>query len=435
MKKTKHFLLLAAILLHGLFIQAQTPGQNNRAMKDSYDHGDYVNASLKAIDFLRTNEKNKNAQEILSVSFNMALENLNAEINDLKDKSKTFSGDETVSNRKLIISKYELLKDLDRKGREIVMIIPKQKVPLKFNKINVSDELDAAQKSLDESIEMAADMHYKRGLDLMNRTDRESQKTAAKEFKSAEHYVSGYKDSQTLYSEARKKGTTRVAILPFDNISGVTQYGGVGEMISDKLRAAILNNSTASEFIEIYTRDQMNVILREHNLNVNSGMMNPESIAKFGEALGINLIITGKVMQLAVEQRQTIHDEARINTVNVVIGQQNYINSDGKERTRNVYGDVSARNFQHHKSAISSINGSYEMIDIESGRIAASSQFGEKNEWSNNWSTYTGDQRAAVLPSGFDNGELPAPSQTELANKVINILGDKIAGNVISFIR
>lgn len=75
------------------------------------------------------------------------------------------------------------------------------------------------------------------------------------------------------------------------------------------------------------------------------------------------------------------------------------------------------------------------MIDMESGRVSASSQFGEQYEWSNHWSTYTGDQRAAVSPAGFDNSELPAPSQTELANKVINILGDKIAGGVINFIK
>lgn len=106
MKKSKHLFVSVALFLFGLVLHAQTPGQNNREMKDYYDHGDYVNASLKAIDFLRTNEKNKNAQEILSVSFNMALENLNTEINDLKEKSKTFSGDKTVTDRKLIISKY-----------------------------------------------------------------------------------------------------------------------------------------------------------------------------------------------------------------------------------------------------------------------------------------------------------------------------------------
>jgi TolB-like protein len=435
MKKSKHLLMLVALFLFGLMLHAQTPGQNRGEMKDYYDHGDYVNASLKAIEFLRTNEKNKNAQEILSVSFNMALENLNTEIKDLKEKSKTFSGDKTVTDRKLIISKYELLKELDRKGREIVRIIPKQKVPLEFDKVNVSSELEAAQQSHTESVEMAADMHYKRGIDLMSKPERENQKSAAKEFQIAENYLAGYKDSKTLYDQARKKATTRVAILPFDNISGKNQYGGVGEMISDKLRATILNNRAANEFIEIYTRDQLSVILQEHNLNANSGIINQESIAKFGQALGIHLIITGKVMQLSAEQKQTINDEARISSKNVVIGQQNYVNSDGKQRTRNVYGDVAAKNFQHHKSAVASINGSYEMIEIESGRVSASSQFSEQYEWGNHWSTYIGDERAAVSPAGFDNSEIPAPSQTELANKVIDILGDKIAGNVINFIK
>lgn len=433
--KTKQILVIAALLMHVLSVQSQTPVQNNRAMKEYYDKGDYVNATLKAIDFLRTNEGNKNAQEILSVSFNMALEDIQNEINDMKERSKTFSGDETVNTRREIIRKYELLKDLDRKGREIVRIIPKQKVPLEFDKINISSEFEAAQKSLDESIEMAAEMHHKSGNELKNKPDRESQKAAAKEFKNAESFVPGYKDCKALYEDARKKGTTRVAILPFENLSGVSRFGEVGEMISDKLRAAILNSNSASEFIEIYTRDQLNVILQEHDLNMNSGILKNGTVAKFGQALGIHLIITGKVMQLSSEQRQSIHDEARINTVNVIVGHQNYIDNQGKTRSRTIWGDVSARNYQHHKSAVASINGSYEMIDIESGRVVASSQFAEQYNWENHWATYTGDERAAVRPAGFDNGELPAPGQTELANKVIDILGDKIARNVVNFIK
>lgn len=435
MKISRIFLLLLAILLSTSMALSQTPSLDYKAMNRYYDQGDYVNATLKAIDFLRTKETNKKAQQTLSISYNMALENLKREIDELKEKSKTFSGDNTVIDRKMIISKYILLKELDRKGREILIIIPKQKVPLNFDKIDVSSDLEVAQKSLVESIEMAADMHYKRGVDLTNRTDRDSQKSAAKEFKDAENYVPNFKDSRILYDEARKKGTTRVAILPFDNVSGVTQYGGVGEMISDKLRATILNNREANEFIEIYTRDQLNVVLQEHNLNSNSGMIDQGSIAKVGKALGIHLIITGKVMQLTSEQRQTINDAARNNTVNVYVGQEKYIDSNGKQQVRNLYGNVSASNFYHHKSAYANISGSYEMIDVESGRVLASSQFSEQEEWNNNWSTYTGDQRAAVLPSGFDNGELSAPSPTELANKVIDILGNKIARNVINFIK
>jgi len=435
MKQTKNLLMLVTIVFSTSMALSQTPGQDYKAMNRYYDQGDYVNATLKAIDFLRTKETNKNAQKVLSISYNMALENIKRDIVELKEKSKMFSGDNTVVDRKLIISKYELLKELDRKGREILIIIPKQKVPLNFDEINVSSDLETAQKSLAESIDLAAEMHYKRGVDLMNKSDRESQKSAAKEFKVAEYYIPNFKDSRNLYGEARKKGTTRVAILPFDNVSGVTRFGGVGEMISDKLRATILNNREANEFIEIYTRDQLNVVLQEHNLNSNSGMIDQGSIAKVGKALGIHLIITGKVMQLTSELRQTIDDGARITAANVIVGQERYIDSNGKQQTRNVWGNVSASNFYHHKSAIASISGSYEMIDIELGRVLSSSQFSEQKEWENNWATFTGDRRAAVVPSGYDNGELPAPGQTELANVVIDILGDKIAGNVVNFIK
>jgi len=430
----KLFVLIIAVLcVSSLF--SQTPRDYKHEMQKSYDKGDYVTASFSAIEYLRTSGKNKNAQEILSISFNMAVEQLNIEISDLKEMSKQFSGDKTVADRKSVISKYQALKNLDRKGREIIRLIPKQKVPLEFNKINVTTDLDLAQKMLDESINLAAEMHYLKGIEIMSRPDRQSQKTAAISFKKALEYLPNYKDANALYNDARKKGTTRVAIIPFDNLSRVDEFGGVGEIISDNLRSAIFNYKGASEFVEIYTRDQLNVIFQEHDLNMNSGIMNKETIAKFGVAAGIHIIITGKVLQLNVENGETINDGAVISSARVVVGTRSYTDSNGKTRSENVWGEVVAKNYYHHKSTSASINGSFDIIEIESGRILSSSNFSEQVNWQNNWATYSGDGRATRVPYGFDNGELPAPSRTELANKVINILGLKIANDVIGVIK
>jgi len=431
----KQIYILVSFLFICLIGFSQTPSQNKRDMMKYYNQGDYVNATLKAIDYLRVKPKNKKAQQTLSTAFNMAIEDINADIDDLKDKNKIFIGDGSVNDYYTIISKYKLLKKLDRNGREIVMIIHKKKAPLKFNRVNVMSDLESAKRTFSEYILLAADMHYKKGINLMNNHNRESQKLAAKEFKKASNYVPGYKDSQTLYKQARKNGTTRVAILPFVNKSGENRYGSVGEMISDKLKSDIMNNKEASEFIEIFTRDQLYIVLQEQNLNKDSGIIDKNSIAKAGKILGINMIITGKVMQLTVENRQTINDGARVNTVSVVVGTEKYLNNKGKVRYKNIYSNVTAENFYHHKSAIASINGSYSMIDIESGRTLASSDFNEQYKWVNNWATYSGDQRAAKTPYNYDNGEIATPSKTELANKVIDILGNKISQGVFSLIK
>lgn len=435
MMRLIQLLTVIALVGQSAAIIAQDPNRDFRDMEKYYEQGDYVKATQKAISFLRVRPKKKKAQEILSIAFNMATEDLRSEISDLKNLSRSFTGDETVIRRRTIIEKYELLKDLDRKGREIIRVIPKQKVPLEFDRVDVSTQLIEANRLLDEATLQAADMHYEEGLELQKRTDRVSQKKAAKEFKSSMRYVLGYMDADVHYAKARDLATTRVAILPFANKSGTRAYGEVGEMTSDKLRAGILNSSQASEFIEIYTRDQLNVVIQEHHLNATEDIMNKETIAKFGEALGIHIIITGKVMQVAAEYRQTIHDGARITRATVVVGQENYIDNRGNRRTRNKLGEVSARNYHHHKSAIATINGSYEMIDVESGRVLASDQFREEYEWKNSWSTYSGDQRAAQSPSGFDSGEKAPPSKTELANEVIDRLGAKVARDVIGFVR
>ncbi|MEX1384089.1 hypothetical protein, partial [Lutibacter sp.] len=394
MKKTMKILLFSCLLMT-LSSYSQSASQIKRAMNNYYDDGDYVNASLKAIDYIRVKPKSKDGQEVLSVSFNMALEILNEDILDLKNKSKTFISDNTVNYRRRIIEKYNLLKKLDRKGREVLVIIKKKKVKLNFNRVNVTEELELAQKSLVESINLATEMHYKKGVEFSKNLTRGSQKAAAKEFKKATNYTSGYKDCNVLYETARKNATTRVAILPFDNKSGTTQFGSAGEMISDKLRSEILNNASANEFIEIYTRDRLNSILQEHDLNHNNGIINQSSIAKFGQALGVHLIITGKVMQLTSSHGEKIRDAERRRSVNVAIGTKKYIDSKGKERTKTVYGDVVARMTDFHKTATANIKGSYEVIDIESAQILASSQYGEDYKWENNWTTFLGDKRAA----------------------------------------
>lgn len=427
------------LIFVGFFItftsNAQSSSQNKRAMNNYYDDGDYVNATLKAFDYLRSKPKSKDGQEVLSISFNMAIEILNEDISDIKNKSKSFISDNTVIYRRQIIEKYNLLKKLDRKGREIIRIIKKKKVKLEFERIDVSTEIELANISLAEAINLATEMHYKKGVDYSTILNRESQKLAAKEFKKATNYTNGYKDCNDLYNKARKNGTTRVAILPFENKSGTSQYGSAGEMISDKLRSEILNNTSATEFIEIYTRDRLNTIMQEHNLNQNNGIINQASIAKFGQALGIHLIITGKVMQLTSSYGEKIRDGERRRSKNVAIGVKKYIDSKGKQRTKTVYGDVIARMTDFHKSATASIKGSYEVIDIESAQILASSQYGENYIWENNWTTYVGDSRAASSPAGYDSREKSYPSKTDLVNTVINSLGNKVSKDVIYLIK
>jgi len=414
---------------------SQDPNRDYRDMEKYYEQGDYLNPTLKAISFLRVRPKKKKAQKVLSVSFNMAMEDLRYKINDLKDRSRQFTGDGTVNDRETVLEKYKLIRDLDRQGREIVRIIPKQKVPLEFDRVSVASQMNEARIKLDEAIVLATEMHYKEGLKLRQLAGRENQKNAAKEFGRAMDYTGGYKDGQSLYAEARKNATTRVAILPFINKSGVRTFGEVGEMTSDKLRAGILNNNAAMEFIEIYTRDQLDVVIQEHNLNMTNDIIDQQTIAAFGKASGIHLIVTGKVMQVAAEQKQTIHDGSRRNTVRVITGTQNYTDSNGKRRSKSVWGEVSADNYHHHKRSIATINGSYDMINVESGRVLDSDQFRETFEWKNDWSTYRGDQRAATIPSGYDSGELASPSRTELANKVIDRLGNKVASDVINLIK
>ena len=425
------FYLFIGLILSGFVAISQTPGDNRRDMNAYYEKGDYVNATLNAIEFLRTNGTNKNAQEILSVSFNMAIEDINIEIKALMASSKTFSGDKTVNDRKTIITKYELLLKLDRQGREIVRIIPKQKVPLEFDKVEITSEFDAAQKSYDESLGLAAEMHYNNALDLTSKNNRASYKDAAKEFKRAEEFIKPYKDCGIKFEFYRKLGTTKVAIFPFEYLDqGYGSASSIGEEVSDNLKATFTRNKEDLAFVEIYTRDQLDGLVQEHNLN-NTGIMDKQSVIKYGKATGVHLIITGKIYY--VEQLEPNTSSTDFQTEkSVKVGEKKVINSKGVERTEGVYENVTAYNIKYYKSSIVNIKAYYEVTDIETGQTLNSDQFIETEKDECTWETFrNGDERAFKT----NKTERPLISSLELKNKVTQKICNKIAQAVTSFLK
>jgi len=100
---------------------------------------------------------------------------------------------------------------------------------------------------------------------------------------------------------------TRVAILDFDNISGIGKYDGLGKAMSSMLISDIEANVSPKR-LQLVERAQIQKILKEQNFQT-SGSINKNTSVKTGKILGVNYLLVGDVYilndQLIINARLT----------------------------------------------------------------------------------------------------------------------------------
>ncbi|MDP3114251.1 MAG: CsgG/HfaB family protein [Candidatus Cloacimonadaceae bacterium] len=285
-----------------------------------------------------------------------------------------------------------------------------------------------------ESKTNAAEYHYSSGIKLArsgNSTD--IQKEAAKEFKLAQEFIPGYKDSASRYEQARKLAIKRIAIMAFEDKSGSkSKYGGIPEMLVDSIIGSLLQDKSASEFLEIITRDQINTVLLEQKLGA-SGLVDEKSSANVGMLLGAHEIMTGKILQINYVQPRTVDLEKK-ETANVTVSEETYIDVEGNERTRAIKGDVSCLYTKYTKTAGAQITASYTIVDVSTGRIKIQDNFTSEENWSDVWARKGAGDERALSPSTkalIAKSEPLPPSDVELVNRAVR----KLSGMFISQIK
>jgi len=100
---------------------------------------------------------------------------------------------------------------------------------------------------------------------------------------------------------------TSVAILDFDNITGIGKYDGLGKAMSSMLISDIEANVSPKR-LQLVERAQIQKILKEQNFQT-SGSINKNTSVKTGKILGVNYLLVGDVYilndQLIINARLT----------------------------------------------------------------------------------------------------------------------------------
>lgn len=401
---------------------ASKHGKLMKSAQTNYQAKQYEAALRDTVEALKLKPNYDKAQDVVTTFFNAAVEVRETEIEILEATPDPFKWDGIVAEYNGLIELNNLVKSLP----STALVHKKTKQPIIFNTKDYTTQLSKAS-------EKAAEVHYQEGVHIAASSDDvDTQKRAAKEFKKAEEFVPGYKDASDRYERSRRAGVKKMAILPFEDRSGKAQfYGMLLESIADQIIDSLLNDPSATEFLELISRDQLERNMREQRLDLTE-IVDEQTAANLGEILGVHEIVIGEITKiLYVPERTKGNTVTRTGTVRVESGTETYTDKEGKIKTRKTYADekVSARFTHYTKESSASIIGSYQIIDVQTAGVRDSGDFDEKSEFKTEWGEFAGNEKALKKSDKelCKVEETFAPIEDEMISDVANMLSNQLA--------
>lgn len=406
--------------------------QANRLMNGN----NYLGAALNAATALKVAKKRRHksrAQRALNEVYPEAIERSERLIEQLKNETATFSGDETVTKSAQLVRVYrELIRIQNILGQ-----LPKKAFKparrrdsgFQYEPLDFSDDLTAAKTAFEESKTQAAVMHYEEGRRLERSGDKTDQKEAAKRFIRTQQYVKNYRDSRERYQSVKKAATTRMGITPFD--ASNVEHGNMGIKMSQLLLEGLMSMSSQLDFFEVVDREQLDAVLKEQKFSL-SGLLDESTTAEIGALKGVDVLLAGTITESVVDRQKTGPDEHSYSR-EVVIGKEKYTDEEGNERTREVLGTVTATARELTKTAEATVGCSFKVIDVKTGDILETGSMTGHYYWEFFWiSKFTGDKRA--LPRGVPRREERYPGTSIMTNLAAEEVAGRIMGQLQKYL-
>jgi tetratricopeptide (TPR) repeat protein len=412
------FIVASVLIFSGQITYGQSHRDLTKNSEKAYESQKFDDAVFYAIDALMKEPEFEKAIGALQMALPAAIRNNENKIKQLKESSSSFYGDVTVDECQEIVNRYSTLIKMNDNLMNLPPIKTKKGGPVTFEIKDYNSDIRQAKDELAKNKELAAEKHYQSGIDLLQLNELEKSKQAAKEFKKAMSFVPDYKDANDKYDQAKKLGIKRIAIIPFENKSGKEHYGAVGEIMTDKIIADLLNDKDAMEFLEIISRDQLEQVIREQNLG-SSGFIDEKSAIQVGNVLGVHELLVGQINQI-------ISNETPV-TEKTYTQKKEIWSRDGSYF---VYANV----IEYKKEATASISGSYKIIDAKTAKVIKGDSFKENYSFLSRWAQYTGDEKA-LGPEVPRTAEQTPPIDEDRVNIVNNKLAVKMVGTIKSYVQ
>jgi hypothetical protein len=402
------FIFLMSYLMSGCSIFTEY-GQLTNSAEKSYQSLDYDNAVRYSSRALKLKPDYTEAQVILVESWPFAIGKHDKQVKELGIKKDLNSVRFRVEEYRTLIELNTMVKNLP----PLINEATNQKIELKTT--DYSEKFTAAEQ-------VAADAYYnsanKIGLEGGIKNSRQAAKWFA-EIKTFESFKGGYKDSEALYEKYRQAGTKRIAILAFENKSGKSDFGPIGESLSELIIKKVMDTPDALEFLKIISVDDTN----------SSGTVKKTDILKLGKELRLHEIITGQITQVSVVNDLT-KDEERVLKKEI----EENIGEEGKQT--NQTREISAVVLVSTINESASIKGSYKIRDAKTAEILDEGSKTGKHIYYHQWGRIDGGDERAIseeLKEIIRNTDGKIESNEIIINKAIDKLAKSLASEIIVY--
>lgn len=304
--------------------------------KSAYKKGDYYEAVLASVQRLRQKPDHKKSREILRLSYPLAIEFLEASVENELASNANFKYSSSVKNYERINRLYEEI----RTSPGALKIIPK---PVsKYNELN-----DVKAKAAEET--------YEAGIQAMMKNTREDAKKAFFLFSDANNYSPGYREAIEMIEQARFNATLKVVVQPFT------------QDYSDWDFEPVVFGYKGNQFVKFYSPRQAT----DENLN--------DKIDQY-----IRVEVNG-----FSEDKPVITKRSETYTDSVKTGEKTV---NGKKVP--IMSKVTAKLTTQTKQVTGRGSITLFITDAKNGVAIHNSRIVEEVSWSESWASYTGDARA-----------------------------------------
>ncbi len=364
-------------------------GKREASARDAFKRGDYDAAVYDTVASLKDNPQYDPAIELIQEAFPQAVAEHRTRIEQAKQSGNAFKWDGVVGEYRALIRLNQAYAQLpaikDSKTGQAVTL-----------------KVDDYTKDYSEARDNAAGSHYSAALGWMNQPGVKFQRRAAKEFTSAISFVSGYKNAGELYDKARAGGMVRIAIMPIKDKTD----SGVADEIMEGVMTDIDRDSAAKEFVELVSRDNLEVLKQERDL-LASGFLDPSAVAKVPQGVAVDKIVMGKI----VKDRGKVSDVKRKGPYLAKGEVYDY-------KTQQSY-KVTAKYYVKNWDANYSLETAIQILDAKTGRqdqrFTVSGDAPRSHEWAEmvdgNEAAMKKDYEASKL---YAAGEKDPPGEDEL---------------------
>lgn len=450
-------ILISAIILSGCKSLFTREGNLLSDAKQAEKRGDYHAAVLNAAESVRIDNEYKKAIEFLKELYPRANSHYTLKI----DQTRSLGGND-VNDKVALYYKY--LMEINETVRSLPPITdPATKLQLSLSYTDYQAELDKAN-------EAAAEVHYKKGVELLKLKGRENAKSASEEFEEAVDYIPGYKDAESLIKKAREQAIQILAFFPFVNNAWNIPTAQFADIMEGAIISSLMSDQNVMKYTKIIDQGMQDRIIEEQvgSLNV---MMNDESRVEIGELLNSNIFISGTIDAAFLEGPSTsmsqYHRTADIevtpeeesessdsegyykdNTSSLEYDSENtdayYKDNTSSEESSTstditVYGtrEVSADVFHYTKNISFEVTISYKAIDVESGAILKNNTISIFSEDSSEWAEWSGNEDALTDEDKLliDSYEESVKSARQIASDAAGEAGNQIALELASFLK